>query len=111
MDLCIPVHNLNTYVMVYGHQNNLLFQCGKRPKGFCQVKIIPKIREKLRSGLVGQAPTRILIFLIFCVFSCFFVLFSCFKMFQKKIKTWIMGWVGGVLTNPNFPRIFRFFLT
>ena len=28
-------------------------------KGFCQVEKIPKIREKLGSGGVGQAPTRI----------------------------------------------------
>ena len=32
-------------------------------KGFCQVKKIQKIREKLGSGWVGQAPNRIWFFL------------------------------------------------
>ena len=54
-------------------------------KGFCQVKKIPKIRVKLESGWLGQAPTRIIIFFInFFFFVC--VLFSCFQMFQKKFK-------------------------
>ena len=43
--------------------------------GFCQIKKNPKIREKLGSGWVGQAPTRIFFFwgrnFVFLVF--FFV--------------------------------------
>ena len=56
-------------------------------KGFCQVKKNQKIREKLGSGWVGQAPTRIFFF-----FGNF-VLFSYFHVFPKK---WIGGWLGGV---------------
>ena len=44
-------------------------------KGFCQVKINPKTREKLGSGWVGQALTRIIIFLGNFVFFMFFVVF------------------------------------
>ena len=52
-------------------------------KGFCQVKTNTKIREKLGSGFVGQAATRILFFKC-CVFlSCFFV-------------NWVDGWMGGI---------------
>ena len=63
-----------------------------RIKGFCQVKTIPKIREKLGSGWVGQAPTRIIIFWGKVVFFVFFVLFSFFQMVQKKKMD--RGWVG-----------------
>ena len=63
-------------------------------KGFCQVKKNPKIREKLGSGWVGQALTRIFFFGKCCVFFVIFVLFSCFQVFEKK-KNWIGGgWVG-----------------
>ena len=45
-------------------------------KGFCQVKKNQKIREKLGSGWVGQAPTRIIIlFWKCCVFFVFCVVF------------------------------------
>ena len=53
-------------------------------KGFCQVKTIPKIREKLGSGRVGQAPTRILIFFGNCVF--FRVCLYCFNVSIKNEK-------------------------
>ena len=61
-------------------------------KGFCQVEKIPKIREKLGSGWVGEAPSRILIFF----FECFILFVFCVVfMFQKKIKK-DRGWLGGV---------------
>ena len=60
-------------------------------KGFCQIEKIKKIREKLGSGWVGQAPTRIIIFFGNVVF---FVLFSCFQMFQKKKIGWGGRWLG-----------------
>ena len=69
------------------------FMADGEGKGFCQVKKNPKIREKLGSGWVGQAPNRILIFSLKC--CVFFVLFSCFQLFQKK--KWIKrvgAWVG-----------------
>ena len=63
-------------------------------KGFCQVNKLPKIREKLGSGWVGQAPNRIFFFVWkCCVFLFFFVLFSCFQLFQKKK---LESGVGGV---------------
>ena len=55
----------------------------KHIKGFCQVKKIKKIREKLGSGWVGQALTRILIFFWkFCVFCVVFM----FPNVEKKKK-------------------------
>ena len=46
-------------------------QICQRCKGFCQVKKNPKIREKLGSGWVGQAPIRnIFLFWKCCVFVC-----------------------------------------
>ena len=47
-------------------------------RGFVKLK---KIREKLGSGWVGQAPTRISIFL---EILCFFVLFFSLYMFPKN---------------------------
>ena len=47
-------------------------------KGSCQVKTIPKIWEKLGSGWVGQAITRI----SFCV--CFLCCFHVSNSFKKK---------------------------
>ena len=63
-------------------------------RGFCQVKKIPKIRKKLGSGWVGQAPTRIFFFFeILCFLCVFYIVF----MFSKKnIKKWIGEWVSGV---------------
>ena len=57
----------------------------KGTKGFCQVEKNPKIREKLGSGWVGQALTRILILfgnVVFSVFLC--VVFMFFKVSKKK---------------------------
>ena len=57
--------------------SNLSFLLSKYPvliiamplRGFVKLKDIPKIREKLGSGWVGQAPSRILHFLRkMCVF-------------------------------------------
>ena len=43
-------------------------------QGFCQLKENPKIREKLGSGWVCPAPTRIcFLFWKFCVFCAVFV--------------------------------------
>ena len=68
-----------------------------RSKGFCQIKINPKIREKLGSGWVGGlSPNTDFFFLENCVFFVFFVMFSCFQMFPKKIKNWIGGGGGEV---------------
>ena len=61
-------------------------------KGFCQVKKNPKIREKHRSGWVGQARTQILFFLEMLCFFVSFVLFLLFYMFRKKLK---IGYGGG----------------
>ena len=44
-------------------------------KGFCQVKINLKTREKLGSGWVAQALTRIIIFFGNFAFFLFFVVF------------------------------------
>ena len=49
-------NKLNVYLV-----SNMVF------KEFCQAKKIQKIREKLRSGWVGQAPTRTFL-CVFCVF-------------------------------------------
>ena len=50
-------------------------------KGFCQVKKIQKIQEKLGSGWVGQAPTRIII----CWGGIFFLfVFRVVFMFPKN---------------------------
>ena len=57
-------------------------------KGFCEVKKISKIREKLRSGWVGQAPTRIIIIILF-----FFVCFLCCFHVSKK-NVYGGGWVA-----------------
>ena len=74
--------------------------------GFCQIKKNPKIREKLGSGWVGQAPTRIFFFgEKFCVSCVFFCCCTCFQ----KIKTWIGGVGDWGLANPSFSRIFGFF--
>ena len=68
-----------------------------------------KIREKLGSGWVGQARTRIIFFFgKFCIFVRFFCLLY---VFPKKIKNWIGWWVGCGLANPSFSRIFGFFST
>ena len=69
-------------------------------KGFCQVKKNQKIREKLGSGWVGQAPTRIFLFFGHIVF---FGVFCVVFMFPLQ-KNWIRG--GSDLTNPSFSRIF-----
>ena len=53
-------------------------------KGFRQVKQNKKIKEKLGSGWVGQALTRIMNFFLKSCFFVIFVLFSYFQMFQKK---------------------------
>ena len=53
-----------------------------RCNGFCQVKKNQKIREKLGSGWVGQAPTRISFLEILCLLMLFFSLY----MFPKKIN-------------------------
>ena len=62
----------------------IMVSCQNNAKGFCQVKKIPKIRQKLGSVWVGQAPTRIFIFggnlVFFGVFLCFFM----FPNFSKK---------------------------
>ena len=71
----------------------------KRLGGFVKLK---KIREKLGSGWVGQAPTRCFfyIFLVFCV--------CCFYVFKKKMGRGV-GSFG--LTNPSFLGSFGFILT
>ena len=58
-------------------------------KGFCQVKNNTKFREKLGSGWVGEAPTRIIFFFfseILCVFFCFLCCWFCSTCFPRKIK-------------------------
>ena len=73
-----------------------------RSWGFCKDKKIPKIREKLGNGWVGQAPNRISFFFENIVF---FVCFFCCTCFQKKKK--FHRRVGGCcLDNPSFSRIF-----
>ena len=75
-------------------------------KGFCQVEKNPKIPEKLGSGWVGQAPTRISFFFGYIVLFVLFFRCTCFK--KKKLDRRV-GWWG--LDNPSFSRIFGFFLT
>ena len=77
-------------------------------RGFVKLKKIPKIREKLGTGWVGQDPTRISFLFGNIVFFCVF--FSLF-MFPEKLKKLDrqVGWWG--LDNPSLSRIFGFFLT
>ena len=78
-------------------------------KGFCQVKIIPKIREKYESGWVGQAPTRISFIFGNIVFFC--VVFFDVHV-SKKIKIMdrlVGGWVGEVWTIRVFLGFLIFF--
>ena len=56
------------------------------PKGFCQVKKNPKIREKLGSGWVGQASTRIIIFFRNVFLCVFCVVFMFPNVSKKKIR-------------------------
>ena len=76
-------------------------------KGFCQVKTIPKIREKLGSGWVEQAPTGIFFFLKYCVFCVIFIVVHVSKK-NKKLDRRVGGWC---LDNPTFARIFGIVLT
>ena len=71
---------------------SVFFYVGRQCKGSCQVKENLKIREKLESGWVGQAPTRIFFFYKCCVFWCFLCLLAFFKCFKKKKLD--RGWVG-----------------
>ena len=73
----------NTNLVTFS--NNISDAKSNKSKGFCQVKTIQKIREKLESGWLGQDPTRIIFFWgeMLCFFV-FFVLFSCFQIFKKK---------------------------
>ena len=65
-------------------------------RGFVKLKN-PKIREKLGSGWVGQAPTHNYFCVKFCVFFVFFVLlFFAVHVSPQKIINWIEGWVGVV---------------
>ena len=61
-------------------------------KGLFPIKKNLKIREKLGSRWVGQAPARILFLGKFCVFFVFFVLF--FVVVHVSPKKSIEGWVG-----------------
>ena len=60
------------------------------------------MREKLGSGWVGQAPTRILIFLE--NFVCCFHVTNLFFLIDNGVS-------GCCLTNPSFSRIFGIILT
>ena len=73
--------------------------------GFCQVKTIPKIRTKLGSGLVGQAPTRTSFLGGNIVYFCrFFFRCTCLKKMDRRVGIWC-------LDNPSFSRIFGIILT
>ena len=95
---------LKTCLSVSALQTQKAVSAYCQSKGFCQVKRKPNIREKLGSGWVGQAQTRILIFwgesLRFCVFLC------CFHVSKKKL---IRGWVGVVWSIRVFLGFFDFF--
>ena len=70
--------------------NAMRMQTAVTAKGFCQVEQNKKIREKLGSGWVRQAPTQI--FFLGGGGFVFFVLFLCFQMLKKKkLKG---GWVA-----------------
>ena len=77
-------------------------------RGFVKLKN-PKIREKLGSGWVGQAPTRIINFLemlcVLCFLFCVHMLLKVSKK-KKKLDRGVGGWG---LINPSFSRIFGFF--
>ena len=92
--------------MDHHHTQQLNYSpCGSYiDKGFCQVKRNPKIREKLGSGWVGQAPTRICLFFENLVFFC--VVFLLY-MFSKKIKNEGVG--GQCPTNLSFFGFLDFF--
>ena len=74
---------------------------------------MPKIREKLESGLVDQAPTRTFFWGgggILCFFCVFCVVFM-FPNVSKKNEKLDRSGGGWGLINPSFSRIFEFFLT
>ena len=64
----------------------IMVSCQNNAKGFCQVKTIPKIRQKLGSVWVGQATTRIFIFWENLVFFCVFCVVFMFPNVSKKKK-------------------------
>ena len=79
------------------------------------------MREKLGSGWVGQASTRLIFFFLKMYVSlCFFVLLFVVVHVSKKLRKMNRGWVGAVwpicttrndcMANPSFPRISGFFL-
>ena len=68
-------------------------------KGFCHGKNNTKFREKLGSGWVGEAPTRIIFFFsdILCVFFVFCVVGFVLHVSPKNLKKWIGGeWVSPI---------------
>ena len=84
--------------------------CIAKLRGLVKLKKNQKIREKLGSGWVGQAPTRISSFFGNIVFFC--VVFLRCTCFPKKYGKWIDWWVGGhCLDNSSFSRIFGIYLT
>ena len=64
-------------------------------RGFEKLKKNPKIREKLGSGWVGQAPTRIINFFENVVFLCVFCVVFLFPNVSKKKKMNVGGGGGG----------------
>ena len=54
------------------------------------------LKKNQKSGWVGQAPTRIIIFFEILYFFVLFVVFFFVEHVSKKIKNWIEEWVGGV---------------
>ena len=73
---------LTMYKWSLGHISfTALLRKVRGSKGFCQVETIPKIREKLGSGWVGQAPTPISFFWGGNI--VFFALFLSLYIFPK----------------------------
>ena len=99
---CYP----NVLRLLWHALTSIDLRINSRSKGFCQVKKIPKIREKLGSGWVGQAQSRIKFFggkcFFFVFFVCCFHVSKCFK--KKKLDRFC-------LINPSFSQIFGFVLT
>ena len=86
---------------------------GLNLRGFVKLQKKKKIREKLGSDWVGQAPTRIFFFgggeccVLLCFLFCVVFMFPIFS--KKKYKNWILRWVGGVWTIRGFLSFFYFF--
>ena len=98
MQYCTEGYSYHHYQYTTEHERS------SDTKGFCQVKTNTKSREKLGSGFVGQAATRILFFKCCVFFCCFFVV-----LVSNFFFNWVDGWMGGIWLIRVFLGFFGFF--